>query len=417
VVLLSALAPATPAGGEPGDLALIEVASGLAQPLTVRHAGDGSGRLFVVERLGRIRIVDPNAGVLATPFLDLTAVVDAVGGEQGLLGLDFHPDYESNGFFYVNYTWDPPGENLDRTVVARYSVSAGDPDVANPASGVTLLELEQNAGNHNGGNILFGPDGYLYVGLGDGGGARDPGNEAQDPTTLLGSMLRIDVNGTPPGPPNDLCGLVASYGIPLDNPFATADGDCDEIWVIGLRNPWRWSFDRLTGDLWLGDVGQGPDNPREEIDFQPAASAGGENYGWSCKEGFAMPNYNDCLPGLLTDPILDYDHSSGRCSVTGGYRYRGHRITDFRGTYLFGDFCSGEVWLVVSDGAGGWEIPAAPWADTATNVLSFGEDEDGELYLAGSDGRIYRFESPSSIFVDDFEAGDMAAWSSAIGSL
>jgi len=221
-------------------------------------------------------------------------LVDDTGGEQGLLGLAFHPDFAGNGRFFVNYTRDPPGNGLDRTVVARYQVSGQNPNIADPASATTILEVEQDFANHNGGDIHFGPDGYLYVGMGDGGGAEDPNNRAQDRGELLGSMLRIDVDGTPPGGGGGLCGRVPLYRAPPDNPFVGDPQGCDEIWAIGLRNPWRWSFDRGTGDLFIGDVGQAT---REEVSYQPAQSSGGENYGWSCMEGTLAVNFNPCGPG------------------------------------------------------------------------------------------------------------------------
>ncbi|NJL29903.1 MAG: PQQ-dependent sugar dehydrogenase, partial [Thermoanaerobaculia bacterium] len=274
----------------------------LTRPVAIRNAGDGSGRIFIVEQPGTIRIYDITTGtLLATPFLDITALVDDSGNEQGLLGLAFHPNYVSNGFFYVNYTWDHPSLPLDRTRIVRYTRSAGNPNVADTASALVLLEIEQDFSNHNGGDIHFGPDGYLYIGMGDGGSGGDPNNRAQSINQLLGKMLRIDVDGTPPPMPNDLCGLVTNYGIPPGNPFAGGSGDCDEIWALGMRNPWRWSFDRANGDLFIGDVGQGPSNPREEIDFQPAASTGGENYGWSCREGNLPVSFNS-LSGRARSP-------------------------------------------------------------------------------------------------------------------
>jgi len=392
----------------PADLELSLLTASLIRPVAVAHAGDGSGRLFVVEQAGVIRIWD-GATLLASPFLDITTLVDDTGGEQGLLGLAFHPSFASNGTFYVNYIRDP-GPGLDRTVIARYTVSAGDPNIADAASAQVILEIEQDFSNHNGGDLHFGPDGYLYIGMGDGGDAEDPNDRGQSLDTLLGKMLRIDVDAAPPPGPNDLCGLVAAYGIPADNPFAGGSGDCDEIWALGLRNPWRWSFDRATGDLLIGDVGQGA---REEIDFAPAASPGGENYGWSCREGELVQNFNPCLSGSpLTAPILTYSHGAGDCSVTGGYRYRGHRIAGLGGTYLYADFCTGRTWLATRGGGGTWS--SSLWADLPFNPSAFGEDEAGELYLLDLAGALYRFASPSSIFTDGFESGDLAAWAAAV---
>ncbi len=399
--LLTALAllAGLPAVAEPPEDLELELAlSGLDRAVVVTHAGDGTGRLFIVEKPGRVLVWD---GVAApTTFLDIEGLVDDAGNEQGLLGLAFHPDYATNGFFYVNYTRDP-GAGLDRTVIARYSVSAGDPDLADPSSATTLLEIEQDFSNHNGGNILFGPDGYLYAGMGDGGGGGDPNNRAQNLSSLLGKMLRIDVDSAARGggvAPD--CGLVGNYTIPADNPFVGATG-CDEIWSYGLRNPWRFSFDRLTGDLLIGDVGQ---NAWEEIDFEPAG-AGGLNYGWDCKEGSSnYPGGSTCT-GPLVDPILEYSHGSG-CSVTGGYRYRGSRIAGLGGTYLYADYCTGQIWFG-TESAGVWS--STEWQNTTLNVTSFGEDESGELYVI-DENEVHRLQLPSSIFTDGFESGDTTAW-------
>ncbi len=411
VVLIMALVVTLGGGGAalaqpPADLALELVATGPSTLVAARHAGDGSGRLFLVQKSGVIHIFDGSDGtnVLPTPFIDLSdpggPVNDTGGfGERGLLGLAFHPDYASNGFFYVNYT---RGSDPGDTVVERYSVSAGDPNEADDTSGQIILVVDQDSGNHNGGNILFGPDGFLYVGMGDGGGGGDSLNRAQTTNTLLGKMLRIDVDGDDfPGDPN------ANYAVPGDNPFVGDAGVPDEIWAFGLRNPWRFSFDRLTGDLFIGDVGQ---NAREEIDFQPASSSGGENYGWSCMEGFNSPNFNACRPEPLTDPILDYSHAGGNCSVTGGYRYRGSVIGGLVGIYMYGDFCSGQIHFATETMPGVWS--SSLWMDTALGITSFGEDEDGELYVVESGG-VHKFVSPSSeaIFEDGFESGDTTLWS------
>ena len=389
----------------PADLHLNPVAS-LANTVALRSPGDGSQRLFAVVQSGRIHILDLRTNSLPpSPFLDISVLVDDTENEQGLLGLAFHPNFAQNGYFYVNYTRDP-GAGLDRTRVARYTVSSADPQLADPTSGVIIIEIEQDFGNHNGGDMHFGPDGYLYIGMGDGGSARDPLNRAQDLGSLLGKILRIDVDA-PPGSAN--CGLAANYGIPADNPFVGGAAACPEIWAFGVRNPWRFSFDRRTGDVWIGDVGQ---NQLEEIDFQPAASLGGENYGWSCKEGTNTPDFNSCLPGPLTEPVLTYSHSVG-CSVTGGFRYRGC-IQGLRGTYVYADFCSGRIWFATEDHPG--EFSAREWDDTSFAITTFGEDESGELYLADRAGSILRFESPSTclpsqIFTDGFESGNTSAWS------
>jgi glucose/arabinose dehydrogenase len=386
-------APAA-ASAPPSDLGLELVAGGFTRPVVVTNAGDGSGRLFVVEQAGRIRIIDGGA-VLGTDFLDLTSLVDSTGGEQGLLGLAFHPSYEINGYFYVNYTHDPAGGGPDVTRISRFRVSVTNPDIAEPASEAVLLTITQDASNHNGGDLHFGPDGFLYIALGDGGGSRDPNARGQDLGTLLGKILRVDVDGGFP------------YAIPVDNPFVGDAGALDEIWAYGLRNPWRFSFDLANGDLFIGDVGQGA---VEEVDFQPADSAGGENYGWSCMEGDVVQDFNPCDGGPLTLPVLVYGHGLG-CSVTGGYRYRGI-IGGFQGRYVFGDYCSGRIWFALPDGVG-WV--ADEWADTALNISAFGEGEDGELYVVDLGGEIYVFASASSIFADGFELSDTGRWDAVIG--
>jgi glucose/arabinose dehydrogenase len=409
---LSLLAPVLAASlalplsaGVPDDLEIEVVTVGFDSPVAVRHAGDGSGRLFIVEQRGVIWVFDETTGI-STPFLDIESLVDDLGNEQGLLGLAFHPDYATNGFFYVDYTRDPVS-GLDRTIVERYTVSA-DPDVADPDSAFTILEIEQEFSNHNGGDLHFGPGGYLHVGMGDGGGAGDPNNRAQDLGSLLGKMLRIDVDGTTLTGSGELCGLVTNYAVPPDNPFVGSAGDCDEIWAYGLRNPWRFSFDRMTGDLLIGDVGQ---NTWEEIDFQSAASTGGENYGWDCFEGaHTYPDGSTC-PGPVVDPILEYGHVSGNCSVTGGFRYRGSAVAGLAGTYVYGDFCSGRIWFADQDAMGVWS--ASEWSERIFSLTSFGEDEAGELYAVERGGTIYRFNSPGAIFADGFESGDTSAWSLA----
>jgi len=397
IVAVALVAAPVEAGEPPADLELQLVASGFISPVAVRNAGDGTGRLFVVEKAGRIFVIDGGV-VLPVPFLDITDRVDSTGNEQGLLGLAFHPQYASNGVFFVDYTYDPPGPGLDQTRIARFEVSAGDPNQADPASEAVVLAIDQDFNNHNGGDIHFGPDGYLYIGMGDGGGARDPNHHAQDLGVLLGKMLRIDIDAGGPG----------DYGIPPGNPFVGDPTAADEIWAYGLRNPWRFSFDRNTGDLFIGDVGQ---NLWEEIDFQPAASSGGENYGWSCMEGDEFVGFNPCDGNPLTGPILTYPHGA-ECSVTGGFRYRG-TIAGFQGNYVFGDYCSGRIWFASPSG-GLWT--AQEWADTTYNISSFGEDERGDLYVVDLNGSVYRFTSPSSVFADSFESGDVSQWSAATGS-
>ncbi len=402
-ILLCATPPA--AAEPPADLELQLVIPGLVQAVALRHAGDGSGRLFVVEKPGRIWVWDGSS----TPptmslFLGLTNRI-VQGPEQGLLGLEFHPDYTENDYLYVNYTESEPDPAPDcgqaqgswNTAIERYRVSA-DPDLADPDSALRVLTVNQDFANHNGGNLLFGPDGHLYVGMGDGGSGGDPCDRAQDPGSLLGKMLRLDVDG------DDFPDPGRNYAIPPDNPFVGAAGR-DEIWAYGLRNPWRWSFDRVTGDLFLGDVGQ---NAVEEIDLQPASSGGGENFGWDCKEGSSpFPGGSTCT-GSVVDPILEYGHALG-CAVTGGYRYRGHRIVGFQGTYVYADYCTGRIWLGTEDAMGGWSSSEWPDAPPGLNVTSFGEDEAGELYVVDLNA-VYRFVSPSSIFTDGFESGDTSAW-------
>jgi glucose/arabinose dehydrogenase len=363
--------------------------SDLVRPLAMVSANDGTGRLFIVQQTGEI-VIWNGVSLEATPFLDLSDEVICCG-ERGLLGLAFHPDYASNGELFVNYTRDLPDEPL-QTVVARYTVSV-DPDVVDESSEEILLVFDQLANNHNGGDLAFGPDGYLYVASGDGGGGGDPGENGQDLSTLLGKILRIDVDSTPdPG---------LDYTIPPDNPFVGVAGAREEIWSYGLRNPFRFSFDRKTGDLWIGDVGQ---VSWEEVDFQPASSPGGENYGWDCREG--AHDYDDpngdmnagCTGSGYTDPVLEYPHGNvgngPRCSVTGGFRYRGDAEPRLRGVYLYADFCSGEVLGTVPRCDGAWESRVV--LDTAFHVTGFGQDAAGELYVtdrvdsADPDSEVYR---------------------------
>lgn len=368
----------------PSDLTLSFVTSAGTNTLALVHAGDSSGRLFLVEQGGLIRIFSNNQ-LLITPFLNVQSLVET-GSEKGLLGMAFHPDYANNGYFYLNYTYDP-GPGNDRTRIVRYQVSQNDANVANPLSASILLEIEQDFSNHNGGNLAFGPDGYLYVGMGDGGSGGDPNNRAQDLTSLLGKMLRLDVDSVPAAS-GDICGLIGNYAIPADNPFQGDDGNnaCDEIWSYGFRNPWRYSFDRHLGDLFIGDVGQ---ELWEEINFQSAGSAGGEYYGWSCMEGNHLFNIDRCGITPLTAPILEYDHDEG-CSIAGGYRYRGP-IPGLYGLYIYGDFCTGVIWIAEYDGVN-WS--SSVWDNPSQlNITSFGEDEIGNVYALDSSGDVYRFDS------------------------
>ena len=353
------------------QISLSRVAGGFIQPVHVAHAGDGSGRIFVVEQAGRIRILD-NGVVLPSPFLDISAKL-ACCGEQGLLSAAFPPGFAAKRYFYVNYTRVPDGA----TVVARYRVSAGDANVADPVSEGVVLTIPQPFANHNGGQLAFGPDNNLYIGMGDGGSGGDPQGNAQNPGSLLGKILRIDVeSGTTP------------YGIPPGNPFVGAAGYRPEIWALGLRNPWRFSFDRGTGDLYIGDVGQGN---FEEIDVQPAGDRVGRNYGWNIMEGAGCYNSATCATAGLTLPIATYDHSLG-CSVTGGHVYRGSAFPSLRGIYLFGDYCSGRVWGLRKSGAA-WDN--ALLADTTLTITTFGEDEAGNVYVVNySNGDLLKILSP-----------------------
>ena len=365
------------------DLNLVFVASGFDQPTDITHTGDD--RLFIIERNGTIRIIQGGT-VLSPPFLDIDDRVGSTGNsERGLLGLAFHPDYANNGHFYVNYT----NNNFD-THISRFSVSDGNPNVANANSEVVLLTVEQPAGNHNGGDLNFGPDGYLYGSLGDGGSS----SNGQKSDTLLGKVLRIDVDSGVGSAP-DCKGTVSSnnYTIPATNPFIDgAGGNCDEIWVTGLRNPWRFSFDRLTGGLYIADVGQGS---WEEVNFQAASGSGGENYGWSCYEGNHTFNTSGCGPmSQYTFPIGEYNHSLG-CSVTGGFVYRGSQFPAMVGHYLFTDFCSGIFWSLFPDG-GGWQMTQL---ETFSGFYStFGEGVNGELYVARYDnGTIYHIQDSTTL--------------------
>jgi glucose/arabinose dehydrogenase len=357
-----AVLPETEASGHH----LEPVLTGLSSPLYVTHARDRSNRLFVVEQGGRILVLQPQAST-PTVVLDITARVLS-GGEQGLLGLAFHPDYAMNRRFFVNYTRQPDGA----TVIAEYQTSLANPDVADVGETV-LLVVAQPFANHNGGMIEFGPDGFLYIGLGDGGAGNDPGNRAQNVNDLLGKILRIDVDI--PNPP-------APYSSPPGNPFFGATAGRDEIFALGLRNPFRFSFDRETGELVVGDVGQ---EQREEIDL---VTLGG-NYGWRVFEGTRCTGNDPALCGSagFIDPIAEYEHTGGRCSVTGGYVYRGTRGTLLLGTYVYGDFCSGEIFRLrpVATGAG-----QAVLLDTELSLSSFGEDEAGEIYVVDLRGAVYR---------------------------
>jgi glucose/arabinose dehydrogenase len=361
----TATAPAaiTPVDPTSFNYSLEPVTQGFNRPTHVTSANDGSGRLFVTEQQGRIWIVR-NGNRLNQPFLDIRNLVGANANEQGLLSIAFHPLYQDNGRFFVNYT-DRRGD----TVIAAYQVRA-DPGQADPESATILLQIEQPAGNHNGGMLKFGPDGYLYIGTGDGGGAGDPWETGQRRNTLLGKLLRIDVDSAEP------------YAIPADNPFVGVADARSEIWAWGLRNPWRFSFDRLTGDLYIADVGQ---NAREEVNFAAAGTPGGANYGWNIMEGDSCFRDRNCEQTGLEAPVAVYSHGvdPGGCSITGGYVYRGSAFPQIAGTYFYTDYCTGNVWALRNNG-GTWT--SATVGRFAINASSFGEDEAGELYLTDRDG-------------------------------
>ncbi len=343
------------------------IANGLSNPVGLTSPKDGSDRLFILEQAGIIRILK-NDALLPTPFLDIRDRVGSRGSEQGLLGLAFHPNYAENGYFYINYT-DLSGN----TVIARFSVSTDDPERADPGSETRLLSVRQPYPNHNGGMLAFGPDRYLYLGLGDGGSGGDPQGNGQSLDTLLGKILRIDVDHGSP------------YAIPDSNPFANDEGKKPEIWAYGLRNPWRFSFDRQTGDLYIGDVGQ---NLWEEIDYLPAGSPGGANFGWNYFEGLHAYD-NRVAPSNLGSipPVAEYSHSQG-CSVTGGVVYRGTSLPEWQGVYLYADYCSGNVWGLLGKPQNNWAN--ALLFENTGRITSFGEDEQGEVYLVDHTGRVAR---------------------------
>jgi glucose/arabinose dehydrogenase len=350
------------------DISLTRAFSGLNQPTHITHAGDGSNRLFITEQRGRIILIKDD-NIAPRPFLDISKRTGCCG-ERGLLSVVFPPGYKEKKYFYVDYT-DRSGD----TVVARFR-TAQDPDMADPNSEEIILTVKQPYANHNGGQLAFGPEGYLYIGMGDGGSAGDPHGYAQNPSSLLGKMLRINVeSGRKP------------YATPPDNPFAGHKAYRSEIWATGLRNPWRFSFDRKTGDLYIADVGQ---NKYEEINAEPKGSSGGRNYGWNIMEGLHCYKSEDCRRNGLTLPVAEYDHDKG-CSVTGGMVYRGRKFPQMQGTYLYGDFCSGRIW--------GLRQPGEEWEnkmlkDSGLSISTFGEDESGEIYVADyGKGNIYRVEA------------------------
>ncbi len=348
--------------------------SGLSSPVDITNAGDGTNRLFIVEQSGRIRIHN-GASLLVTPFLDISSIISS-GGERGLLSLAFHPGYAINRYFFIYYT-NTSGD----ITIARYQAQAGNPNLADALSGVVLLNIPKPFANHNGGDLNFGPDGYLYFGTGDGGSGGDPNNLSQNGLSLLGKMIRIDVNNFlfPP-----------YYTIPADNPYIADPNVDDRIWAIGLRNPWRWSFDRATNDMWIADVGQGS---WEEVNFRAAGTTGGVNYGWRCYEGNAAYNTAGCLPqASYISPIFEYPHvfATGGFSITGGFVYRGTEFPALQGYYICADYVSGNVWLINPNGSGGWITRRQ--SGLPGSISAFGEAENGTLYAVSLGGSIYKVD-------------------------
>jgi len=413
---------AVPAGIPPDvDLEAVPGVSGLSSPLGLKHAGDGSGRVFIVEQGGTVRIVDATGTLLAEPFIDIGDRAVS-GGERGLLDIAFHPEFVQNGLFYLHYSdrqgcdQKPAVAPCGDTVIAEFSVSA-DANVADEEPERIILSVAQDFSNHNGGQMRFGPDGYLYLGLGDGGSGNDPCDRAQtlDPdnivtggscgadrsVALLGKMLRVDVDNTTPPGNNNLCAAngdgSANYAVPAANPFAGQENRCGEVLLYGLRNPWRWSFDRQTQDLWIGDVGQ---NTWEEVDLLEGPLVSGEDLGWKICEAsrargsttMPCPNAGSVLP------VLEYRRNNGNCSVTGGYRYRGF-IRSLRGRYIYGDLCSGDIWFA-DNASGSWQAEEFP--QDLPLLRSFGEDEVGNVYVIAND-QLHRFVG-EEIFIDEFES-------------
>lgn len=345
------------------------VTTGLSSPILLTNAHDGSNRLFIVEQTGRIKVLQPNSST-PTVFLNVAGKISS-GGERGLLGLTFHPDFTNNRRFFINYTRAGDGA----TIVAEYQASLGNPNVADTNETI-LLTIAQPAANHNGGMVEFGPDKFLYIGMGDGGDSNDPGNRAQNKEELLGKMLRIDVDH-----PNGQL----RYSSPSDNPFFGATAGRDEIYAYGLRNPWRFSFDRLTGELYTADVGQGV---VEEIDI----ITNGGNYGWKVLEGTRCTGNGtvSCTTPGFIPPIFEYTHTNGRCSITGGYVYRGAKNSLPFGSYIYGDYCTGEIFLLTG-------TTQQLLLDTGSNISSFGEDEAGEIYVLGLGGTVHRIKNPVAV--------------------
>ena len=384
----------------PSEPRLVPITNGLSAAMDVQNAGDGSGRLFVVEKAGRIRIVSQDGTLLPAPFLNIASRVTD-GGERGLLGMAFPPDFATKQYFYVYYTGSPTAGGSADSKVSRFSVSAGNPNMADANSEEVVLRVTQPFSNHNGGTIRFSPiDGFLYIGFGDGGSGDDPGDRAQNPTSLLGKMLRIDVEGTPDA------GL--DYAIPPTNPFVGDASTRDEIWALGLRNPFRFSFDRKTGDLYIGDVGQ---NAIEELNFEPAGDPGGHNYGWVHWEGTRLntdaPN-NNRVPANPTDPVHEYAQASGGFSIIAGMVYRGTKFPRMYGTHFFTDYYFSDLRGLKRDESDEWVV--TPFMDMGIEPAGFGEGEDGSLYVVSNNGTgstgLYRIEdSRDANYLLNIESG------------
>ncbi|MCH9699646.1 MAG: PQQ-dependent sugar dehydrogenase [Gammaproteobacteria bacterium] len=350
------------------NLQLTQV-SELGAVVDIKHAGDGSQRLFLLQQNGVIRILD-NGQLLAEPFVDISNQV-SFGGEQGLLSMAFSPQFNSNNRVYLYYT-DSNGDS----VLSRLTASGNRLD---SDSEEILLTISQPFGNHNGGRLEFGPDGMLYLGTGDGGGGGDPQNNSQNRQSLLGKLLRLDVDSQSTG-----------FSIPADNPFFNSPDTRSEIWALGLRNPWRMAFDRLTGDLYIADVGQ---TLFEEVHFQPASSTGGENYGWNIMEASSCFNSTTCNTNGLTLPIAEYDHNNGDCSITGGQVYRGTAYPDLVGRYIYGDFCTGRIWSVHNE-QNNWQVEVLQ--ESGSGMFTFGEDQAGNMYLSNSNGVFLISDGPAA---------------------
>lgn len=377
--LLLALLFIVPSLAQEIDLELIQ--DGLNQPLNIQNARDE--RLFIVEKTGKIKIILEDGNLLSTPFLDISGQI-TTQGERGLLGLAFHPEYSSNGYFFINYT-DLSGD----TQISRFRVNSSNPNIADPNSEISILKFEQPESNHNGGDLVFGPDGYLYISSGDGGEFGDPNHRAQSINEFLGKILRIDIDNPSGG---------KAYGIPSDNPFINISHARPEIWALGLRNPWRFSIDTEENNIWIADVGQAD---REEINRQPL-NTGGVNYGWRCYEGSIPFNPANCPPDSdLTFPIAEYTHENGNCSITGGHVYRGTEFPELGGRYFFADYCSGIIGSLNEDDSinihGNFD---GRW-------VAFGQDQNKELYIADiEDGKIYKIKSNGTTAVSDIRKTD-----------